>query len=51
MLENVVPAKTAHITGYGLGVTLSSSSFGWNQSSTFLHIRYVAFSNPTVITQ
>jgi hypothetical protein len=51
MLENVVPAKTAHVRGYGLGVTLSSGDFSWKLSSTFSTVKMTAFSDPTVITQ
>lgn len=48
-IENVEPAKTAHIKGYGAGVTFSSSGYAWRHSSTFSSLKFSAFSEPTVI--
>jgi hypothetical protein len=49
MIENITPAKTAHILGYGVGVTFSSSHMEWCQSSTFLTVRLAGFTRPTVV--
>jgi hypothetical protein len=49
MIENITPAKTAHIFGYGMGVTFSSSQMEWCQTSTFLTIRLSGFTRPTVV--
>jgi hypothetical protein len=32
LLENIVPTKTTHIMGYGLGVTFSSNRFSWSHN-------------------
>jgi hypothetical protein len=32
LMENVTPAKTRHIRGYGLGVTFTGSCYKWNLS-------------------
>jgi hypothetical protein len=51
LIENVVPARTSHIRGYGVGVTFTSSCNAWKHSTTFASLRLSAFSEPTVITQ
>jgi hypothetical protein len=49
MIENITPAKTGHIFGYGLGVTFSSTHVQWYQTSTFSTIRLTGFTKPTVV--
>jgi hypothetical protein len=51
LLENVVPAKTSHIIGYGAGVTFSSAGYPWKQNSTFSSLRFSGFTEPTVTAQ
>jgi hypothetical protein len=49
MLENVIPAKTRHIKGYGMGVTFTSNDFTWKHNVTSAGQRMVQFTEPTVI--
>jgi hypothetical protein len=51
LLENIVPAKTAHIVGYGLGVTFTTKGFDWQQNCSISSIKMLGFTQPTVITQ
>jgi hypothetical protein len=50
-LENVIPARTGHIRGYGSGVTFTSKGTQWSQSASITSVKMLQFSNPTVITQ
>lgn len=48
-LENIIPAKTEHIRGYGLGVTFSSCHYSWQQTSTFLNLKLHGHSPATIV--
>jgi hypothetical protein len=50
-LENVIPAKTGHIKGYGSGVTFTSKGVNWKQSASITSLKMLEYSAPTVITQ
>ena len=50
-LENVIPAKTGHIKGYGSGVTFTARGANWNQSASITSVKMLRFSTPTVVTQ
>jgi hypothetical protein len=39
LLEDIIPAKTSHIRGYGFGVTFTSKCSDWAQSPTFQNIK------------
>ena len=49
LLENVIPAQTGHIKGYGVGVTFTSKGLSWRQNATFSSMKMLEFSDPTVI--
>jgi|GEM_PF-5331120 len=51
LLENIIPAKTGHIKGYGCGVTFTSRGARWQHNATFASPKMIQFSEPTVITQ
>jgi hypothetical protein len=51
MLENITPARTRHIKGYGNGVTFTSKCHTWQQNATFATPKLLQYSDPTVITQ
>jgi hypothetical protein len=51
LLENIIPAKTGHIKGYGSGVTFTARGSGWQHTATFSSVKMLQYSDPTVITQ
>ena len=51
LLENVTPAKTRHIRGYGAGVTFSARCYNWKQDPTFATTKLLQYSEPTVVPQ
>lgn len=51
MLENVVPARTGHIQGYGIGVTFTSKGLDWHRNPTFETTKLLKYSEPTIIPQ
>lgn len=51
LLENIIPARTGHIKGYGFGVTFTARASPWSQSATISSLKMLVFSDPSVITQ
>ena len=51
LLENVIPAQTAHIRGYGMGVTFTAATADWQRNPTFESTKLLQYSEPTVIPQ
>ena len=51
LLENIVPAKTSHIKGYGSGVTFTSKGSTWSQDATFSTLKLLTYCPPAVVTQ
>lgn len=51
LLDNIVPARTRHIRGYGSGVTLSARGVKWQETPTFATLRMLQYSEPTVVAQ
>ncbi|HYC86084.1 MAG TPA: hypothetical protein VEB86_12720 [Chryseosolibacter sp.] len=51
LLENIIPAQTGHIKGYGSGVTFTGKGPKWFHHATFAGPHLLHFSDPIVITQ
>ncbi|MBT1705700.1 hypothetical protein [Chryseosolibacter indicus] len=51
LLENITPAKTKHIRGYGLGVTFSGNYSAWKHNATIGSLKMLTYSEATVICQ
>ncbi len=50
-LEEVIPARTGHIKGYGYGVTFTSRGANWEQSPSCQNTKMLEYSAPVVIPQ
>lgn len=51
LLENIIPAETKHIRGYGIGVTFSGNHCPWKHNATVNNLKLLSYSEATIICQ